>query len=325
MKSYKRKIAALLTTVLTLTLLFSCSSEGKVDPNYDLKLDLTKENSDVSGPLWKIEDEDSVVYLHGTIHLGDKNIYPLHKDVEEAFKNSDYLVLEAVFDELDAKKIQEASSYPNGETIEDHLSKDSVRIVKDICAENGLMYDVIKYWTPFTVYRTLIDYKMKNETFDPTYGIDNYWLYRARLGKKDVLALDDYYEVYKTLGELSDEDGEILIQSLKFVKEDGTGDADKSMWEAWKSGDLDKMFAVEEDLSAYTPEELEAYNNVANISGQYDDALLNDRNAIWADTIKGYLDDNKDYFVAGGTAHFYGEGSVIELLEKKGLTVTRVR
>lgn len=322
MKRFKQRGALFLSIIMTFMMLVSCG-EGKVDPQYDLKLDLKKENSDVEGPLWKLEDEDSTVYLHGTIHLGDKNIYPLAKRVEDAFDNADYLVLEEVFDKLDQQEMLQAVSYPNGDTIENHLSKESVQLIKNICAEHGIMYDAIKTWTPFMIYRTLIDYLMESETFDPKYGIDNYWLYRARLSKKEILALDNYNEVYKELGSLSDEDGEVLIQSLKIVKPDNE-DADKSMWEAWKAGDLDKMLAEDEDTSNYTDEEIEVYNNVAKISDQYNKALIHDRNAIWADKIEEYLNDSKDYFVAGGSAHFYGEGSVIELLEKKGIKVTRV-
>lgn len=322
MKNIKKRLALFLSFVMVFALLVGCG-EGKVDPRYDLKLDLTKENSDVEGPLWKLEDEDSTVYLHGTIHLGDKEIYPLSKRIEDIFNSCDYLVLEEVFDKINPNDMIKAVSYPNGETIEDHLSKDSVKLIKNICAEYGIFYDQIKTWTPFMIYRSLIDYMVMNETFDPTYGIDNYWLYRARLSKKDILALDDYNEVYKELGKLSDEDAEVLIQSLKLVKpEDGS--ADNAMWEAWKSGDVERIFAVEEDLSSYTQEEIEVYNNVAKISEQYEKTLIHDRNAIWADKIEGYLNDNKDYFVAGGTAHFHGDGSVIELLEKKGIKVTRV-
>lgn len=323
MRNFKKKATLLLTILMTFTLLVSCG-QGKVDPQYDLRLDLKKANSEVEGPLWKIEDEDSIVYIHGTIHLGDKEIYPLSKRIEDAFDNSDYLVLEEVFDKLDQNEMLEAVSYPNGDTIENHLSKDSVQLVKNICAEHGLLYDHIKTWTPFMVYRSLTDFMVQSKTFDPRFGIDNYWLYRARLGKKDILALDNYNEVYKELGKLSDDDGELLIQSLKLLKPDDGSDTEQSMWEAWKSGDLDRMFAIEEDLSGYTQEEIEAYNNVANVSAQYEKTLIHDRNAIWADKIDGYLKDSKNYFVAGGTAHFYGDGSVIELLEKKGLKVERV-
>lgn len=321
MKGLKKRGSLLFSFILSFTLLFSCGA--KIDPLYDLKLDLNKANSDVEGPLWKLEDEDSIVYLHGTIHLGDKEIYPLSKRVEDAFDSSDYLVLEEVFDELDQNEMIKAVSYPNGETIEDHLSKESVQIVKNICAEKGLFYDQIKTWTPFMIYRTLLDYMIQSSTFDPKYGIDNYWLYRARLSDKDILALDNYNEVYKALGELSDEDGEKLIKSLEFVKADD-GTSEQSMWNAWKLGDLDKMFSLEEDLSGYTPEEIQAYNDISEISEQYDKALIHDRNAIWANKIEGYLNDDKNYFVAGGSAHFYGEGSVIELLEDKGIEVTRV-
>jgi len=52
---------------------------------------------DSKGAFWKVTDEDSTVYLLGSIHLADPTLYPLSKDILKAYEQSDYLVVEATF------------------------------------------------------------------------------------------------------------------------------------------------------------------------------------------------------------------------------------
>ena len=59
-------------------------------------------------------------------------------------------------------------------------------------------------------------------------------------------------------------------------------------------------------------------------SFEYD--MLLDRNRMVTDRIIEEMNMNKDqkFFFAFGVAHFFGDGSVIELLKEKGFTVERV-
>jgi uncharacterized protein YbaP (TraB family) len=52
--------------------------------------------------------------------------------------------------------------------------------------------------------------------------------------------------------------------------------------------------------------------------------LLVDRNANWADWIEQRLEQPGEVFIAVGAGHLAGRGSVQELLEGRGHTVTRI-
>ena len=55
------------------------------------------------------------------------------------------------------------------------------------------------------------------------------------------------------------------------------------------------------------------------------DALLAKRNANWARWVHGRLDKPGTVLVAVGAGHLAGDQSVLSMLEKQGLKVTRVQ
>ncbi len=55
------------------------------------------------------------------------------------------------------------------------------------------------------------------------------------------------------------------------------------------------------------------------------DRLLTRRNAHWADWISRRMEQPGTVFVAVGAGHLAGKGSVQDMLQKRGIRVTRVR
>jgi len=58
------------------------------------------------GAFWKVSDENNTVYLLGSIHIADATLYPLSKEILNAYEKSDVLVVEA-----DISKQEEAANY----------------------------------------------------------------------------------------------------------------------------------------------------------------------------------------------------------------------
>ena len=82
---------------------------------------------DSIGFFWKIQGANNIVYLLGSIHLGDNAIYPFSEKIMLAFDSSSNLVVEvdiATLSEDDMAYIQamQMVDYENGETIADYLS-----------------------------------------------------------------------------------------------------------------------------------------------------------------------------------------------------------
>src|SRR5699024_9342715 len=80
------------------------------------------------GFLWRVDNEDTTVYLQGTIHIGPQSFYPLNDAIESAYEEADVVVPEiditsvGAFTELKTTLDQGVSD--DGETIEDHIPGD---------------------------------------------------------------------------------------------------------------------------------------------------------------------------------------------------------
>lgn len=304
---------AIISAIILSVSLFGCGGNKN---NYVFGIDPSTPSSNIKGPMWKLEDDDSVVYLYGTIHNAGKEIYPLHEDIEKAFEDSKIFVMEQNDEDLDKNALQKAIYYQNGDTMEKHLSKEAIDVVKKYATKYGGNYNEIIKLKPFAYSRSMVDVICHDKSFDPKYGLDNYWFEKAKLNNKKILSLDDYVEVYGDLGNLSDEDCNKLILQLDYLSPEEQKQNGLKMLEQWKKADIESMNQEDEDDGEkYRALNLEPSEDYLNI-------LLFDRNEKWVDKIVNYLNDDENYFVAGGTGHFVGDKSVIDLLEKKGYTVT---
>jgi uncharacterized protein YbaP (TraB family) len=78
---------------------------------------------------------------------------------------------------------------------------------------------------------------------------------------------------------------------------------------AWRTGDTAALADV---LS----EEFDAFPELYR-------PLTEDRNRVWVGQLADLLDDRDDYLVVVGALHLVGRNSVVEMLQKRGYTVTQ--
>ena len=127
----------------------------------------------------------------------------------------------------------------------------------------------------------------------------------------------------KTIGQL-----ETNAEQLGFF--DGLPEADQ---EAFLEGVLEDPAAMKTQLTqmvdAWSRGDVKAiartFGEEFQDSPELKKALLLKRNANWARWVKGRLDKPGTVLVAVGAGHLAGDGSVVSLLEKQGLKVTRVQ
>lgn len=293
----KKRVISIIIIILLLSL-FGCSFNTSkkvfnINPNTP--------SSNIKGPMWKIEDSNNTVYLYGTIHNASKEIYPLHKDVEDSFNESDFFVMEQNYLDLDKNALNKLCYYQNGDTMENHLSKEALTIVKKYAKKyNGGYSEAIKL-KPFAYTRNMADILANNKNFDSRFGVDNYFFQKAQITNKPILSLDNFIEIYEDLGNISDECSNKIILQLDNINSDS---GLKSL-EKWKNANIES-YEQNEDVSLQ----------------EYEDIILYNRNKKWVEKIIEYINDDKNYFVAAGSSHFEGDKSVINLLKEKGYTVS---
>ncbi|HEY4390023.1 MAG TPA: TraB/GumN family protein [Paenibacillus sp.] len=265
------------------------------------------------GFMWEVENNGNTVYLVGSMHIANDSFYPLRPEVEKAFAEADYLGVEIdiskAADEAQQKVIMDASMYQDGTTLKDHVSSATYAKVGKIMEQSGMKPDALDAFKPWVVGTTINSLKSVKAGYEAASGIDLYFIQKAIERKISVLELESYES---QLGMLDGFSKELQEKNLNDVLDnfDVLDDSVEKMAEMWKTGS-------EEQLLEFT-------NSIAS-DGEYNKAMLIDRNIKMADKIDGYLKNSKkeEYFIVVGAAHYLGEHGIIKLLEDKGYTVVR--
>jgi uncharacterized protein YbaP (TraB family) len=267
--------------------------------------------------LWKVTGPKSVVYLFGTIHAGKADFYPLPSIIEDSFKEADTLIEEIDISEpAEAARIErrltEEGSYPNGETITDHLSEVTRSHLAAYLKKGGLPESAIAHMRPWLV-SILVDLgEIKQMGFDPSYGLDRHFLEEAQQSHKQIGALENADSQLKLFTSLSEELQDRLLLST-LVDMEKLPDVVHVMTRAWQSGDT---AAIQEVITRPTREYPQLKPLIIKV--------LDDRNTAMTAKIEQFLQTPESYFVAVGAGHLVGEKGILSQLRRKNFTVEQL-
>jgi len=91
---------------------------------------------------WKVSSTNNVAWLLGSIHVGSKSMYPLPKEMEDAFERSTALLVEIDLNHVDLQKMQmlvfQTGLYGGDETLWDHVSPETRQRLEAFCEKYGL-------------------------------------------------------------------------------------------------------------------------------------------------------------------------------------------
>lgn len=260
--------------------------------------------------LWKAQSNTANVYLLGSIHVMKKDIYPLDSKIEDAFKRSNTLVVEANISDMgkiDMQKLLTNAFYSGNDTLERHVSRETYELIRKETERLGLPIQMINKQKPWIIALTLSSLELMKLGFTPNDGIDMYFLSRA--GGKRIVELESVDYQLELFSSFSDNEQELfLIQTLKELKILGH-EMDKLL-RAWKSGDTKGM---EEIISKGSNEDIRI--------GRILEKLNDERNRKMTSRIEEFLKTKDSYFVVVGAAHLVGNKGIIEMLKAKGYSV----
>jgi len=268
--------------------------------------------------LWKVDSGDNRVYVLGSVHMATKDIFPLPPAIESAFEECDALAVEAnvspgnILAEkgMIEKALLESMLYPEGETIEKHISKKTYALLSEKLDEMGLSIDQFGRLRPWFIGMLFQAGELAKEGLSPEFGIETHFLARAE-GKKKILELEGLaYQINMFKNFTDKEEENFLVYSILSRHEEMT----RKVMAAWVKGDVEGMHAIIEKDVKDNPDLLPLMEK-----------FLYERNRNMAAKIETYLADNESVFVIAGAAHMAGKKGVIELLRKKGYAVEQVR
>ena len=269
-----------------------------------------QENTETQGKsfLWEIQTEHGSSYLLGSVHLLKEEHYPLKKVIEDAFAQSDVLVLEV---DLAGDKLLQAGMlmlqkgmYQGEETLQDNLSEKTYQQVKEKLKTMDMDIEGFKKTKPWMVALTVLEKKLVQLGFNPTFGIDLYFLKKAE-GKKEIQGLETIEFQVGLFDHFSKEEDEKFLLSTILQADQIEKEMDK-MITAWSNGDADGLGkTLTENIKEY-PELMAFYKKIND-----------DRNVRMVEKIISFLETGKKYFIVAGAAHMVGKNGIVQLLKDK--------
>jgi hypothetical protein len=260
--------------------------------------------------LWKIRSETATAYLLGSIHLLKRDMYPLDGKIEEAFDRSGVLVVEAdVRGEAGGerqRRMLEGAMYPPGDTIGNHISKDTIDLLMRRFPQLSL--DRVDRIRPWALAMTIAVMEHQRMGLDYNHGIDVYFLGKAA-DEKRIREIEGTDTVIALLNGFSDEEQDLFLQ-YTLLDLDEIGTKTDRILRAWNAGDA---AAMEEIIS-------ESLGKRARLLPVFD-ALFYRRNEKMAEKIEGYLKEEGQFFIVVGAGHLVGEKGIVERLRRKGFPV----
>lgn len=270
------------------------------------------EQVEMGGPaLWKVADDDTTIYLFGTVHALPDGVEWFKGPVADALAQSDTVVTEIIMDEsLPAKmqaQIMQKGLLPQGTTLAGLMDGEQRATYDAAMARLGLPAEAFAPFEPWYAGMMVSMLPLLQQGYSPDQGAEAVLLKLADGKERQALeTIEQQIDVFDTLPQQAQI--HFLVDASKNV------DKIKPMLDAmvheWIKGDA-------EALAALMNEGME--------DPALAEALLYHRNREWARWLAARLEVPGATFVAVGAGHLAGDNSVQDALEKSGIEVLRVQ
>lgn len=320
----KRFICVFLA-VLTVFFCVSCGKDERGLPDYDnLSFEAVDKSVGCTPLLYKVTGgKGGVLYLLGSIHVGDERTQTMPDYIMDAYNGSDYICVEAdiVAYEQDIMKLMadlQLMLCEKNKTIRDHLDPQLYADMKKFLQSTGKYNASYELYRP-TLWSSLVDEAIRSYTeLETEYGVDRYFINKANEDGKEIIEVESVDFQNNLMLGFSDELYSLLIAESVYYPEEGVNGLN-SMYEIWLGGDeaeLEEMLKL--DYTGLSDEE-------RKLVEEYNTKMLTERNVGMADKAEEYLSTEGTGFYIVGTAHIVGDGALVELLRDRGYTVEVVK
>ena len=263
--------------------------------------------------LWKITSETSTSYILGSIHMAKLRLYPLDEVIEQAFDNSDKLVVEANIPQnpLETQMYYlDSAIYTEGESLEKNLSERTLHLLEMTLDEMKLDISLFNRFRPWFVASVIPTYMLQKTDYT-ILGIDLYFLGKAQ-NKKEIIELEGIKSQIDLLSGLSAKEQDLfLFMTLKNL--DNLKESIDEIFTAWKCGDVDKMGKII----------TKGFDRFPEASSIYERIVIQ-RNKNMASKLDELLKTPYNYFIVVGAGHLVGDKGLIQLLREKGYSLKQL-
>ncbi|HEX7272945.1 MAG TPA: TraB/GumN family protein [Casimicrobiaceae bacterium] len=265
------------------------------------------------GVFFEVSSASNTIYLFGTIHAGRADFYPLNSVIMRALAGSSRVVLELDFtDQTTAEKVATAGAYPPGMSLDRALSPELMQRLERAMSRYGVASEGLRRRKPWAITLELLSLESERLGYSSMFATDLYVAALAKLFDKPLSGLESADEQIAVLDGLRDEEQRATLEDTLAALDDGRAKAElESVVNAWASADSTALASSLAKARAAAPPAQRSLQR----------RVLDERNAIMAERIEAIVRSGQPAFVAVGSAHLVGPGSVVELLRKRGFSV----
>lgn len=262
-------------------------------------------------PLWKISDDDNTVYLMGSVHLLQPDVYPLSDVMNEAFEASEKVVFEVNLDSLQqgAMSMQRRGMYQDTTVVQDVLADSVTTQLQTRLDSLQIPMQAVQKMKPWMLATTLPVIVMQRSGYQAGAGVDMHYYQKAKQAGKPVSGLETFDQQIGFLEKAGSIDPNKYV-SITLAQLDSVGVMIDSITESWKKGDVEAIAAEMNDSMNEYPEMREM--------------MLIERNENWIPQIEALVEGSTNTLVVVGVGHLVGEDSVIDMLRSRGHTVVQL-
>ncbi|MDJ0832169.1 MAG: TraB/GumN family protein [Gammaproteobacteria bacterium] len=264
-------------------------------------------------PVWKIETDNSSLYLAGTIHVLRASDYPLPPAFEQAYAQSELLAFEtdimASQSPEFSRQVMRLMMLPVDTSLQQLLEPNTLERLQNYLNANQMSLDQFARMKPAMVAITLVLQELI-KLGAGTHGVDQFYFVKAMGDGKKIHALETSQQQLEFLSRMGEGQENLLIeQTLDDIQQ--LQQLFNDMVSSWRKGDRKQLKTLFVDPMR---------QDFAPIYQQ----LLVQRNHNWLPQIISMLTTPDTELVLVGSAHLLGPDGLLQLLQQQGYRITQL-
>jgi len=267
---------------------------------------------------WEVRggEGDATLYLLGSVHVGDGRPLVLDAKLAEAFASAEELVVEVDLAEVTPERVMrflgsDGMLAPE-EQLSQLLSPETLVLLRDFTAQHDLDAALVERLEPWAISLLVIEGSLREAGYEGAYGVDQWFLTRAKESGKPVVGLESVEFQLGLLADLSQEHQERLLRDSLLAAAPGGGmEKVESILDAWERGDAEALERLAHAELAEDPS-----------LAPFFEATYFARNESMRDTLERLMGDGRTRFCVVGSGHLVGARGIPALLAAEGHRVT---
>lgn len=264
--------------------------------------------------MWRVADDDTTVYLFGTIHLLPENYDWRTPAFDQAVAGSRELVVETILDESNpqalAAELARLGFRTDVPPIAERVAPEKRPLLEAAIAKTGVpraAFDRMETWAAAFM---ILGGQFKDLGLSAGEGVESVLRANFKAAGKPIGQLESNVEQLSLFDTLPESAQRTLLEGSIEAPTEMRTEFNK-MLGAWARGDVEAIGKTFNEDMAGSPE--------------LQDALIRRRNHNWAGWVRRRLDTPGSVLVAVGAGHLAGTESVVDLLHRHGHEVTRIQ